>query len=113
MSVEITDTRAPRVVHEYEDFRCLLDRILVRRVPPDDADFAIPDKYRQHSNWGDVIAIGDSVVLGQQRYPLTDFVNLGDRVRYGEYTAEQYSLDDEDLFIIRIQDVRGVRRLKK
>lgn len=125
---EIIDSRAPREVKEYEEFKPILDRILVRRIDEAKAEgeFVVPEKYRQHSNWGEVIAIGDGVVLGNEFYQFVqpvppmdmlkdkviyNFVRPGDMVRYGEYTAEAFSVDDPTLFIVRIQDVRGVRRL--
>lgn len=95
--------------------RPILDRILVRRLPPekkgDSFDDLVPDKYRQHNNLGRVIAIGDGILLGQEWHPLTEFVQLGQVVLYGEYTAERLEDSGEDeLYIIRLQDVRGVKR---
>lgn len=102
---------------EYFDFAPILDRLLVRRNKAEEIgdgfDSAIPEKYRQHSNWGMVVAIGTGVVLGQQHFPLEGFVAVGDQIKYGEYTAEQFDIASPDLFIIRIQDVRGVKRLKR
>jgi co-chaperonin GroES (HSP10) len=113
---QVTDARPDRtIVKDYEPFKPLLDRILVKRIDEivGDDGFIVPEKYRQHSNWGEVIAVGDTVVLGGERIPLTDFVNIGDICRYGEYCAEAYSVDDPSLFIVRLQDCRGVRRLVK
>lgn len=112
---DIVDKRSPDTAPEYEEFRTLLDRILVRRLKVDDevAGFAIPEKFRQHSNWGEVVVVGDGVVLGGELLPLDQFISVGDRVRYGEYTAEQFSTDDESLWIVRLQDCRGVRRRKQ
>lgn len=100
----MTDTHSP--------FKPILDRILVRRLPIDEPKdgFSAPEKYRQSNNWAEVIAIGDGIMLGHDFVQLTDFVNVGDWIRYGEYTAEAFSVDDPDLFIIRLQDCRGVRR---
>ena len=75
--------------------------------------FAIPEKYRQHTNRGVVVEIGDGIQIGGEWSPMGDFVNVGDIVKYGEYTAERYGPDDEDLFIIRLQDVRTVERVRE
>lgn len=90
----------------------LLDRVVIRRevVPVDEnATIVVPEMYRQQSRWGHVVAIGQYVVLGTQAYPLTDFVNVGDRVYFGEYNAEPVTINDEELLIVRIQDVRLAR----
>jgi co-chaperonin GroES (HSP10) len=94
------------------EFKPILDRILVRRLPVDEPKdgFVVPEKNRQSSNWGEVIAIGDGVMLGHEFCQMADFVGVGDWVKFGEYTAESFDTNDPDLFIIRIQDVRGVRR---
>lgn len=112
----IEDKRPDRSqIKDYHPFTALLDRILVRRIEPEKLvnGYLIPDKYREMENWGEVVSVGQGVVLGREWRPLTDFVNIGDLVKYGEHTAERFSYKEDDpLFIVRIQDCRGVRRLK-
>ena len=115
MSAPITpvlDLRPDRT-KTYQPFKTILDRILVRRIEtPSTVDgFEVAEKFRQHTNRGEVVAVGDWVVLGGQCHKVTEFVNIGDIVLYGEYTAERQSKDDETLWIVRLQDVRGVERL--
>jgi len=90
----------------------ILDRVLVRRLKKENKSLIqIADKYREQSRRGLVVALGHGVVLGQHFFPLTDFLKVGDQIRFGEYNAEP--LDDEgdpDLLIVRIQDVRGFFR---
>lgn len=92
-------------------FRPILDRVLLRRIEAEAAvdGFQVPEKYRQHSNLGEVIALGDGVVLGKEWKLLTDFIHVGDVVLYGEYTAEAFEKDGETLWLVRIQDIRGVK----
>jgi len=135
----------PEVVKKYPEkkfgvFRPVLDRILVKRVEPDEnlellsdgsvkdkrTGFIMPAKYRQHSNTGVVLAIGQFVVIGGCKTPLSDVVKVGDRVTYGDYNSEiaylhedivkalcdavqlNYVEDEDGTRIVRIQDVRGV-----
>lgn len=114
MSVPVTDTRPDRT-KVYQPFKTILDRILVRRLEAAaEADgFVIADKYREKSRRGEVLAIGDWIVLGTQCHKVTDFVNVGDIVTYGEYAAEAFDHTDPTVatqFIVRLQDVRGVER---
>ena len=105
------DSIGNKAPDNYAPFCTLLDRLLIRRVKEDigSEGFVVPEKFRQSECWGTVEAVGQCVVLGGVRYPLTDFVNVGDLVKYGEHVAEQFSLTDEDLFIVRVQDLRGLR----
>jgi co-chaperonin GroES (HSP10) len=107
----IIDIRPDRT-KAYHPAKPILDRILVKRIesPKNSDGFEVPDKYRQQTNQGEVIAVGDCVVLGHERWNVSDFVSVGDVVHYGEYTAEQLK-DDPSLYIVRIQDVRLVERL--
>ena len=84
-------------------FQPILDRVLLKRIEPEPtADgFVVPEKYRQHTNKGRVIAVGEETL---------DVVKPGDIVLYGEYTSENLSLDGEDYWIVRLADIRGVER---
>lgn len=107
----IVDLRPDRT-KQYAAPKPILDRILVRRIEAEKAEegFVVPEQFRQQTNRGEVIAIGDFVVLGDTMQALGAFVRIGDIVHYGEYTAEQLK-EDPTLFIVRIQDVRLVERL--
>lgn len=86
-------------------FLPILDRVLIRRIEAEAAvdGFGVPEKYRQHSNVGIVIAIGENVER------MTDRVREGSKVLYGEYTAEEWDAPNGDVYwIVRIQDIRGV-----
>jgi co-chaperonin GroES (HSP10) len=92
-------------------FRPILDRVLVRRsAPPQDSTIVTPDAYQQQSNEGVVVAIGDFVAIGGQTFPLSQFIRVGDRVRFGEYNAETFD-EKERLVLVRIQDIRGVEQV--
>lgn len=111
----ITDLRPDRS-RSYESPRPLLDRVLVRRIRQIEADggLAISDKYRERSRLGEVIAIGQGVVLGNQFLPLTDFINVGDKCVYGEYCAEAFDHTDPEIatiFVVRLQDIRTAEKL--
>ena len=83
-------------------FQPILDRVLIKRIEPEPtADgFVVPEKYRQHTNRGLVVSVGEEVD--------PHVVWNGAVVLYGEYTAEQLSLDGEDYWIVRLADIRGV-----
>lgn len=87
----------------YEPFQPILDRVLIRRV--EDAPtskLGVPDKYRQQTNKGEVIAVGELVKSN---------LKSGDLVLFGEYNAERFVKDGEELWNVREADIRGVERL--
>ena len=130
---------------EFEVPQTLLDRILVMRITDDPEEEFLSDgstknrrtglitsaKYRQHSNVGIVLLTGQVVVLGGQKFPMSDFVKAGDKVTFGDYNSEvlhnldpkkaeamcddlgiNYVEDPDGLRVVRIQDVRYVERKK-
>jgi co-chaperonin GroES (HSP10) len=116
MSTPVIADLRPDRSRSYESPKPLLDRILVRRIAQADSSdgLMISGKYREKSRLGEVIGVGDGVVLGTSFVALTDLVNVGDRVIYGEFTAEAYDHSDPDIatiFIVRIQDIRTVEKL--
>jgi co-chaperonin GroES (HSP10) len=141
-AVSVEEVKPEFEEKEYESFKPILDRVLVKRIADDPnleqlsdgsmrdkrTGFIIPAKYRQHSNIGIVLAVGDFVVIGNVKTPMRELVRPGDRVRYGDYNSEvfhmpeykikelcdavrmNYVTDEEGLRIVRVQDIRGIER---
>jgi co-chaperonin GroES (HSP10) len=109
---KVEDARSIPTESLYEPFVPILDRILCRRViEKQENGLTVPDKFRQHSHKMEVLAVGDGVFVGGKVHPMP--VKPGDIVLGGEYNAERFVKDGEELWILRIQYVRGVERLKK
>lgn len=89
---------------KYEPFTPILDRVLIRRV--EDAPttkMGVPDKYRQQTNKGEILGLGELV---------KSKLGIGDLVLFGEYNAERFQKDGEELWLVREANIRGVERLK-
>jgi co-chaperonin GroES (HSP10) len=127
---------------DYTTLKPILDRILVKRVNGDPKEeelsdgstrnkrtgFITPAKWRQHNNIGVVLAIGDFVVMGGVKTSMWDIVRPGDRVTFGDYNSEKFTMDDEKvqamcdalkinytadpegLRVVYIQNIRGIER---
>lgn len=114
--LKVEDTRSSRItlaeVSDYEPFKPILDRVLIRRVETaTTSKLDMPDKYRQQTNEGEVLEVGDGVYIGGQTLPMP--VKIGDLVLFGEYNAERFMKDGVELWLVRVQNIRGVKRLKK
>ncbi len=126
----------------FEEFVPILDRLLIMRISDDPNEEMLEDgstrnkitglitaaKYRQHSNVGIVLAAGKYVVLSGTKFDMAEFVKPGDKVIYGEYNAEAFTMDEKKvrsicdrlkvnyvkdpkgMFVVRVQDVRGTER---
>ena len=85
----------------------ILDRVFVRRLTKESkSTILIPERYRQAERTGEVLALGQFVVIGGLRIPLDEIIQVGDVVLFGEYAAEKFE-EDEKLVLLRIQDIRG------
>lgn len=94
------------------DYKPVLDRILLRRIV-DEADSFLgdgiikkADSYSE-SNRYSVVAVGDFVMFGGQRFPIEEFVHVGDVVFVSPYNIEEIELEGKKLQSCRVQDVRG------
>ena len=98
---------------EYGEFTPILDRVQVKvldEMVQDESGVMVPPKYRQHSNAGIVIALGQWVVLGGKQIPLDEVIQVGSKIMFGEYNAERFTQDGVDYELVRVQDIRGVWR---
>lgn len=85
----------------------IMDRILLRRVEEKHIGrIKKPDAYSE-SNKYVVLAIGDLVIMGGQRFDVSEFVQVGDVVLVPPYNIEDCELDGEKYLSCRVQDVRG------
>ena len=101
---------------EYGEFTPILDRVQVKvldEMVQDESGVMVPPKYRQHSNKGIVVGVGQWVVLGGKQIPLIEVVKPGDKVLFGEYNCEKFVEGGEEYELVRVQDIRGVERLQE
>ena len=67
----------------------------------------IPDTAKEKPIQGEVVAAGNGKILenGQVR-PLD--VKVGDRVLFGKYSGTEVKVGDEELLVMREEDIMGV-----
>ena len=88
----------------------LQDRILVRRLDSEEemrGGIVIPDTAKEKSQEGEVVSVGDGKVLDNgQKQEMT--VKMGDRILFGKYGGTEVTIDDEELLIMREDEVLGI-----
>lgn len=92
------------------EIRPLYDRIIVKRVDTQRqtaSGIVIPDSAAEKPEQGDVIAVGTGRLLqdGSIR-PLQ--VRKGERVLFGKYAGQVVKVDDQELLVLKEEDVLGV-----
>jgi len=84
----------------------LEDRVVIR--PTDEAEsmrgsLYIPDTAKEKPTQGDVVAVGPGKFEDGQRIKLD--VAVGDTVIYGKYSGTPYTVDGDELIIIKASDI--------
>ena len=92
------------------NIRPLQDRVIVKRMEEQTTSaggIVIPDSATEKPIRGEVIAVGPGKILesGEKR-PLD--VSVGDTVLFGKYSGTEIKLDDEELLVMREEDILGV-----
>ena len=90
--------------------RPLHDRVLVRRAEEETktpGGIVLPGSATEKPLKGEVVAVGKGKILenGQVR-PLD--VKLGDKVYFGKYAGTEVKVDNEELLMMREEDIMGI-----
>jgi chaperonin GroES len=92
------------------NIRPLHDRVIVKREAEErksPGGIVIPDTASEKPTFGNVIAVGQGKVLdnGQVRPP---DVKVGDRILFGKYSGTEVKVNNEELVVMREEDVMAV-----
>jgi chaperonin GroES len=84
------------------------DRILIRRTEEDEqttsGGIIIPDTAKEKPQEGEVIAVGQGRILDNgDRQPID--VAAGDKILFGKYSGTEVTYDNEELLILREDDI--------
>jgi chaperonin GroES len=88
----------------------LHDRILIKRVEEKETvkgGIIIPDTAKEKPQEGEVIAVGGGKKTEDGKVIPLD-VKAGDRILFGKYSGTEIKVDEEELLIIREDEVLGI-----
>jgi len=91
-------------------FKPLHDRILVKRLEEKEAKkggIIIPDSAKEKPQEAEVIAVGPGKVTDDGKLQPMN-VKVGDKILFGKYSGTEVKLGDEELLIMREDDVLGI-----
>jgi chaperonin GroES len=90
--------------------RPLHDRVIVRRLEEERktaGGIVIPDTAKEKPVQGEVIAVGTGKILEDGKVRPLD-VKAGDKVLFGKYSGTEVKIGDEELLVMREEDIMGV-----
>jgi chaperonin GroES len=90
--------------------RPLYDRILVKRIEDRETrkgGIIIPDTAKEKPMEAEVVAVGKGKVNDDGKQLPLD-VKKGDRVLIGKYAGTEFKVEDEELLMIREDEVLGI-----
>ncbi len=88
----------------------LQDRVIVRRIEENEqvrGGIIIPDSAKEKPQEGEVIAVGEGKFKTDGARQVPD-VKAGDRVLFGKYSGSEINIDNEELLIMREDEILGI-----
>jgi len=90
--------------------RPLHDRVIVRRLEEErktPGGIVIPDTAKEKPIQGEIVAVGKGKVLENGEVRALD-VKIGDKVLFGKYSGTEVKVSNEELLVMREEDIVGV-----
>lgn len=90
--------------------RPLHDRVVIKRMEEErtsSGGIVIPDSATEKPIRGEVIAVGNGKILENGKVRPLD-VKVGDTVMFGKYSGNDVKLGDEELVVMREDDIMAV-----
>ncbi|MDQ3373903.1 MAG: co-chaperone GroES [Acidobacteriota bacterium] len=88
----------------------LHDRVIIRRIEEGEqvrGGIIIPDTAKEKPQEGEVIAVGEGKYKEDGSRQTLD-VKVGDRVLFGKYSGSEIKIDNEELLMMREDEILGV-----
>ncbi len=90
--------------------RPLHDRVIVRRLEEERKSaggIVIPDTAKEKPIQGEIVAVGKGKLLENGEVRPLD-VKAGDKVLFGKYSGTEVKVGNEELLVMREEDIMGV-----
>ncbi len=88
----------------------LHDRVIIRRIEEGEqirGGIIIPDTAKEKPQEGEVIAVGEGKYKEDGTRQALD-VKVGDRVLFGKYSGSEIKVDNEELLMMREDEILGI-----
>lgn len=91
-------------------FKLLSDRVAIKRVEVQEktaGGLYVPPAAAEKPTEGEVVGVGSGKILPNGKFVETT-LKVGDRVLFGKYSGTEIKIGDEDVVIMREEDILGV-----
>ncbi|HSH28433.1 MAG TPA: co-chaperone GroES [Thiohalobacter sp.] len=92
------------------NIRPLHDRVIIKRMEEERTTaggIVIPDSAAEKPIRGEVVAVGNGKILENGELRPLD-IKVGDKVLFGKYSGTEVKVEDQDLLVMREEDVMAV-----
>lgn len=92
------------------NIRPLHDRVVIKRLEEEQktsGGIVIPDTAAEKPQKGEVVAVGNGKILDNGETRALD-VKVGDKVLFGKFAGNEVKVDDEDVLVMREEDILAV-----
>lgn len=90
--------------------RPLYDRVVVKREEEEQrtaGGIVIPDTAKEKPIRGEILAVGAGKILANGDVKALA-VKVGDKILFGKYAGTEVKIENEDLLVLREEDIMGV-----
>ncbi|RRQ21624.1 co-chaperone GroES [Thiohalobacter thiocyanaticus] len=92
------------------NIRPLHDRVIIKRMEEERTTaggIVIPDTAAEKPIRGEVMAVGNGKIMENGELRPLD-IKVGDKVLFGKYSGTEVKVEDQDLLVMREEDVMAV-----
>ena len=92
------------------NIRPLHDRVIIKRMEEERTTaggIVIPDTAAEKPVRGEVVAVGNGKIMDNGELRPLD-IKVGDKVLFGKYSGTEVKVEDQDLLVMREEDVMAV-----
>jgi chaperonin GroES len=92
------------------NLRPLHDRVIVKRLDQETktaSGLIIPETAAEKPDQGEILAIGKGKILEDGKVRPLD-VKVGDRVLFGKYSGQAVKVQNEELLVMREEDIMAI-----
>jgi chaperonin GroES len=92
------------------NIRPLHDRVVIKRLEEEQktsGGIVIPDTAAEKPQKGEVVAVGNGKILDNGETRALD-VKVGDQVLFGKFSGTEIKVDDDELLVMREEDILAV-----
>ena len=90
------------------ELKPLGERVVIKKVEAKEktkSGIVLPGSAKEQPQMAEVIAVGDDIINDEKK---KDQIKVGDTVIFSKYAGTEIKLDDEELTVLKLEDILAV-----